>query len=151
MQTLEHKPDLRIKFASMGNDGRHIPDSREEYAYFLEDLPVAWQREVRSCQIHTSSEGPKRAWALASRETTVGVVEHETGVEVLIAGVAVNLVSSAIYDLLKCLAKRWQTRRQSLAAEGVAKAPTFVEVGKATRDAKGQLLGMNVVRRRHAV
>jgi hypothetical protein len=155
IQDLEYSFDTRIKFASVDSKGRYRSDALEEYDSFLDGLPPGWRREPGNFQIGTRSEGSRQAWHLRSKdELDVAVVEHETGVEILlfvaavvVAPVAINVASSAIYDLSKWGLNKWLHGRQGKAS----KHPTFLEIERVRKDAGGNALGSEVIRVRAPV
>jgi hypothetical protein len=152
IQDLEYSFDTRIKFASLDRKGRYRGDALEEYESFLDGLPSGWRREPGNFQIGTRSEGSRQAWHLRSKDDLdVAVVEHETGLEILLVGavapIAISVASSAIYDLSKWGLSKWLQRRQGKAS----KYPTFLEIERVRKDAGGNALGSEVIRVRAPV
>jgi len=147
LQDLEYSYNLKIKFASIDNEGRYVGDSHDEYESFLAGLPEGWRQDSDDYYINTRFAGTRRAWHLRNKDLDVAVVEHETGVELLLAPIAVGIASSAIYDLIKWGLKKWREKRES----NPNKSPTFLEIERMQRDPNGNLLGSEVVRIRGPV
>jgi hypothetical protein len=150
LQTLEYHADLRLKFASVDRKGRYVADAREEYASFFENLPSGWMVDTQVLEIETRSEGARHAWVLAHDRFDVGAVEHETGVEILVA-VGVSVASAALYDLIRWGLKKWTNERESLAAQGSSKAPTLLEVERIKRTANGEILSSETIKVRSPI
>lgn len=115
IQASEYASDLRIKFASLGDGGQLVSDTTEtDYEKFFERVPDGWQvRSIR--EIHTRSDGQRRARVLAKGETELAAVEHETGVEFLVPvaqSVAAGLGTSALEGLLTWAWQKWGAIRQ---------------------------------------
>ncbi|HEX9595414.1 MAG TPA: hypothetical protein VF982_00925, partial [Anaerolineales bacterium] len=137
LQDLERDPDLRIKFASIDEHGVNIGDADCEYDCFFTTLPQGWNAEVAE-QVQTRSEGPRPARRLAHDGTELGAVQHETGVEFLVAlagGTASSVASAAIIGFSTWAWSRWQELRASKPL-----APSLVLEGVVARSLTGQPL-----------
>jgi hypothetical protein len=151
LQTLEYSFDLKIKFASIDRNGRYVGDCSEEYNSLLAALPQGWQQHPDEFRIQTRGAGPRRAWHLHRDDLRLAVVEHETGVEFLVGtivvGMAVNLASSALYDLIKGRLRRWRETRHA----ATLKVPTFVEIERTRKSPDGRTVAAEGARIRDPV
>jgi hypothetical protein len=120
---LEHTTTLRIKFASTQPNGNVYGDAYLEYKGFFTDLPDGWQA-AKIGLIETRTEATRDAWYLQSGETEVVAVQHETGLELLLLGVATGLVVNAVTGLAVWGFGRWRSRR----AGDPAKWPTSLVI-----------------------
>jgi hypothetical protein len=115
LQEYELNAPVRLKFASMR--GWHVVgDASVEYGGFFDALPNGWQ-VVEEGSIETISEHSRSARRLKYGEAEVVAVEHETGLELLVVDLAVNIAASAIVGLTVYLWGRWKTRRDATRAD----------------------------------
>ncbi len=117
-QALEITHGVRIKFTSLRNDGLLDSDCHEEYSFFPVAAPEGW-RVQNAGRIQTRYDYTRDSWMFSDGTHEVAAVEHETGVEILIA-VGVNVASDALVAFATWAWDRW---KQSRAAKP---APTFV-------------------------
>lgn len=110
-QRTEGACDLRIKFAAMTLRGDLVGDAHDEYEQIFDTLPKGW-RASRLGLIETRTEAQRMAWHLTDGQIDVVAVEHETGIELLLIGIAINVASAAILDLTKWGWRRWHELRQ---------------------------------------
>jgi hypothetical protein len=116
VQELENNADIRLKFASINERGGYDGDAAEEYqALFPEnagDLTEGWRYESVGV-IETRFEYDRNAWRLAhpSCDFEAAAVEHETGIEILVLGIASGVGTAAIVGLGKWLWRKWRDVR----------------------------------------
>jgi hypothetical protein len=125
LQQLENAPALRIKFASMQDDGNLAPDSTSDYPPFFSALAaevVDWVDDPSTQPVQTRSEHQRPAHVLRHGTTEIAAVEHETGIEVIVAGVAVNVASAALIGLATWSWKKWAEVRKKQQVPGFEKA-----------------------------
>jgi hypothetical protein len=141
LQQLENGPSLRVKFASIRNDGSLASDASSEYSPFFAALAAEvtnWDEEPNTQSVQTRYEHLRVAHVLRHGETEVAAVEHETGIEILAAGVAVNLASEALIGFLSWSWNKWKQSRDAQKAQGIEKAePSLVLEGVKVRDHTG--------------
>jgi hypothetical protein len=150
LQQLEYQADLRIKLASLDGKSRYVADACGEYVGLFADLPSGWRTAAEPVTIETRSEATRRAWLLSSGGTEVGAVEHETGLEFVLA-IGGSVAAAATYDLIRWGLSTWLERRAAARAKDRDKAPTFLEIERTRRDADGQILGSETIRLRGPV
>jgi hypothetical protein len=107
---LELSTVLRIKFASTEPNGNVYADASTEYDGFFTELPAGWQASPIGL-IQTRTEATRDAWHLGNDEVEVVAVEHETGLELLLLGVATGLAVNGITALAGWGLGRWRKRR----------------------------------------
>jgi hypothetical protein len=108
LQEFEDRAALRIKFASLRDQGPHlVPDASEEYAGFFDELPAGWSMTEEG-HIETLAEHTRHARRLSSSDGDVVVVEHETGLEILV--LSVGLAETAV-KLVSWGWRKWKERR----------------------------------------
>jgi hypothetical protein len=108
-QALELHHGIRIKFASLRDDGRLEPDCHEEYTFFPHEAPAGW-RVMHEGHIETRHDHTRDSWVFSDGTHEVAAVEHETGIEILIA-VNVNVGSAAIVGFATWAWARWKHAR----------------------------------------
>jgi hypothetical protein len=109
-QTLENTHGVRITFASLRNDGRLDHDCHDEYKYFPVAAPTGWT-VTASGHIQTRHDHIRDSWLFSDSKHEIAAVEHETGVEILIA-VGVNVGSAAIVGFATWAWARWTESRK---------------------------------------
>jgi hypothetical protein len=115
LQHYEDRTAIRIKFAS--EKGRRlVSDATGEYQdLFIGPagqaawLPPGWEVDPGG-MIDTLTEHKRPAWRLRSADGEVVAVEHETGIEVLLA-IGIGVSTQAVVGLTKALWKEWRQRR----------------------------------------
>lgn len=111
-QQVESGAELRIKFAGLTTHGEVRGDALEEYQSFFDEMPDGWHAiQVGWVEWRTDPQYKLPAWHVTNGATSIVAVEHETGVELLIAGVVVNVVSAGVLQLAKWAWRRWNERR----------------------------------------
>ena len=124
-QEYEDRSNLRIKFASIGMDGSLVRDSSEEYETLFAQLPDEWSI-LDTDFVESRRADANRAWLLRrGAEEELAAVEHETGVEFLLA-VGVSVASAAIIQFVSWAWKRWRDSRAAHIKAGVKVEPSFV-------------------------
>ena len=116
LQQLENAPALRIKFASMRSDGSLEPDATLDYPPFFAALAaevVDWKDDPNTQPVQTRTEHQRPAHVLRHDATEIAAVEHETGIEIIVAGVAVNIASAALIGLATWSWKKWTELRKN--------------------------------------
>ncbi len=138
VQELENNADIRIKFASINGRGAYDDDANEEYrTLFPEkagDLAEGWRYEDVG-RIETRFEYDRNAWRLEhpSSDIETAAVEHETGIEILVLGIASGVGTAAIVGLSKWFWCKWKDIRPN-------KLPSSFVAEKVTeRDADGRI------------
>lgn len=110
LQKFEDQAALRIKFASVLGEGpRLVSDASQEYEGFFEEPPEGWS-VTEEGMIETISEYMRGAVRFSSTDGDVVMVEHETGLEILV--MSVGLAESAS-RLISWSWKRWKKRRDA--------------------------------------
>jgi hypothetical protein len=116
-QQSERDYKLKVKFASLDDEGHLRFDAVEEYQGFFQDLPNGW-RVMSEETVTTRFERYRRAWNLKHEHTDLVAVEHESGIEVIWVGIAVGtagtVAAEAIVGLVKWAWHKWNSRRESL-------------------------------------
>src|SRR5438874_7533133 len=97
-QKYEDQSCLRIKFASIDQYGFLVRDASEEYKSFFLETPPGWSA-VDTDPVKTLRGDGNRAWLLRTESEEVLAVEHETGIEFLLA-VGATVASTAIVELV---------------------------------------------------
>ena len=112
-QQLESATELRIKFAAMDHRGDLKADAHDEYPkFFVEQLPSGWSA-ARLGKIETRTEATRDAWHLTNGQIDLVAVQHETGVEILLVGVATNLISAGLIAFTAWGWRRWRDLRKN--------------------------------------
>jgi hypothetical protein len=141
LQQLENGPALRIKFASIRNDGSLASDAGSDYGPFFAALAAEitdWAEEPNTLSVQTRYEYQRDAHVLRHGATEVAAVEHETGIEVIVAGVAINIASAALLGLASWSWSKWKQVRGAQQAPGVEKVdPSLVLEGIRARNEDG--------------
>ncbi len=138
IQKVEYNADLRIKFASINENGGWNYDAIQEYTQFFDEFPNDWVYSENTSQIETRFDFQRRAWVLthSDSKTEIAVVEHESGIEFLIA-VGIGLSTEAIISLVKWGWKKWNTSRETL---GKKLEPSLILENVTSRRPDGQIL-----------
>jgi hypothetical protein len=111
-ERLERAAPLRLKFASPLNDrGELWSDADPDYPPFFEALPDGWE-QTRLGLINTQSGYPRPASQLSDGQFELVAVEHETGIEIILIGVATALLADAVKEFIKWAWRRWQEQRK---------------------------------------
>ena len=110
-QRTEGACDLRIKFAAITPWGDIVGDADDEYDHVFDVLPEGW-RASRLGLIETRTEAERMAWHLTDGRVDLVAVEHETGLELLLIPIAINVASAAILGFTKWGWRRWRELRQ---------------------------------------
>jgi hypothetical protein len=116
VQKLEYDADFRIKFASINAKGGLDGDAHHpEYELFFAELPNDWTRHECPNPIETRFEWRRRAWVLRHSHsgTEIAAVEHETGIEILVA-IGAGLATEALVVLIKWGWGKWKATRANL-------------------------------------
>lgn len=108
-QELERRCGIRLKFASLRADDTLDRDCHEEYSVFPTEAPEGWSVEPTG-RIETRHDYDRDSWLFTGENNEIAAVEHETGVEILIA-VGVNVGSAAIVGFAAWAWKRWDRAR----------------------------------------
>jgi hypothetical protein len=123
-QEYEDQSSFRIKFASIDNYGFLIRDSSEEYTSFFLETPQGWCAGDTD-PVQTFRGDGHRAWLLRMESEEVLAVEHETGIEFLLA-VGSAVASTAIVGLVSWAWQRWRNSRAKGIQMGAKAEPTLV-------------------------
>ena len=116
VQRLENDAEIRIKFASINDRGGYDGDAWIEYQKIFPDpegeLPGGWRYQDVG-MVMTRFENTRTAYRLkhADLEEGAAAVEHETGLELVLIGVASGVATAAVVGLSKWLWKKWQESR----------------------------------------
>ena len=117
VQELEYKADIRIKFASINDKTGGYDDDTHSVIYepFFREMEGDWWPQQNS-PIETRFDYNRDAWVLSHRSTgaQIAAVEHESGIELLVTGIAVSLASTAIVGFVKWAWNKWKKIRSSL-------------------------------------
>jgi hypothetical protein len=116
VQSAEFRPDIRIKFASITQDGGYRRDANWEYTTFFDDLPKPWI-VAEAPRIETRYEQQRLARVLKNDDEEIAAVDHETGLELLIivpfgVSVAAKLTADTISGFVKWAWGKWRQTRQ---------------------------------------
>ena len=117
-QVLELHHGIRVKFASLRDDGSFDHDCHEEYAVFPQEAPNGW-RVQNEGQIQTRHDSMRDSWLFSDGTHKVAAVEHETGIEFLL-DMGVNVGSAAIVGFATWAWARWKQSR------GTKPSSTFI-------------------------
>ena len=109
-QTLENTHGVRITFASLRDDGSLDHDCHDEYKYFPAAAPREW-KVAAAGHIRTRHDHTRDSWLFSDGKHEIAAVEHETGVEILIA-IGVNVGSAAIVGFATWAWARWTKSRE---------------------------------------
>lgn len=123
-QSAERSAPLRIKFAGLTQRGDLVPDALDEYQQFFTWLPEGWQA-VRLGDIETRTEYMRPAWHISGGQLDLVAVEHETGIELILIGVATAILSDAAKGFIKWAWARWQNLR---AGSAIPKEPASLVI-----------------------
>jgi len=131
LQEFEDQADLRIKFASMKGQ-RPLSDAGPEYDGLFRDkdgrpaewLPVGWQ-VGDTAMVETLFEHTRQAWRVHSDVGDIAAVEHETGIEILVA-IGIGLSVNAITGFTTSAWREWRRRREQTREwrEGLPQGPS---------------------------
>ena len=117
IQSLENDADIRIKFASVNSRGGYDGDSHHEYRNMFPEhegeLVAGWRYARTAGHVLTRFEYERDAWRLDHPDLDIrgGAVEHETGVEILVASFLAPLAVEATVALVKWMWRKWSTSR----------------------------------------
>jgi hypothetical protein len=114
LQALEHHADVRIKFASIDPSGCLTSDAHDEYNHLFKELPSHWVVKEAPQPIETRFDHSRRAWEVNIEQATLGAVEHETGVEFIMA-IGSNVAAEAIVQFVTWAWNKWREVRSSKA------------------------------------
>ncbi len=120
-QDFENNYDLKIKFAALSGE-QYISDASEEYNELFNEAPDKWNIE-EDVIVTTPTEGDRRSWICSHKDsgTRFSCVEHETGLEILIA-LGINLSTAAVIVFTKWSWDRWNNlRAQQIVADAIPK------------------------------
>lgn len=123
-QEYEDQWEFRIKFASIADNGYLIGDSHEEYDTLFQDLPDEWSANYEEL-VKTRQEGQRRSWLLRHNSEEIAAVEHETGVEILIA-FGVEFTAAAIIGFTVWAWTKWRASRAGEIVSGQKVEPSLV-------------------------
>lgn len=124
-QQYEDCSNLRIKFASIDIDGSLVRDSANEYETLFAELPDEWSI-LETDVVQSRRADANGAWLLGKgAEEELAAVEHETGVEFLLA-VGASVASTAIIQFVSWAWKRWCDSRKADIKAGMKVEPSFV-------------------------
>ncbi len=129
-QQAEKATPLRIKFASMNDRGDLQYDAHDEYDPLLAALPSPWRAE-RLGEVTTRRDAEREAWLVTDGKHHLVAVEHETGLELLLLGVATGLAVNALTGLAKWAWKEWRKLREH-PPHPKADVSFWIEVSRAT-------------------
>jgi hypothetical protein len=151
LQQLENNPSLRIKFASIDDKGMFVSDAHDDYQDFFKDLlneVSDWTLEPQVVQVQTRHQQQRPAHVLSDGKTRLAMVEHETGMEIVVA-IAAGVASDAITSLVAWGWNKWKQIRAAKAAPGQVRKvePTLTLEGIVARDAAGRALELIRVER----
>jgi hypothetical protein len=108
-QTLEHYHGVRIKFASLRDNSWLESDCHDEYDFFPLEAPDGW-RITHKGPIATRYDSTRDSWLFSNGTFDIAAVEHETGIEILIA-IGENVASSALVGFVVWAWARWKQAR----------------------------------------
>jgi hypothetical protein len=111
LQNFENERDLMIKFASLTDAGRLIDDAHEEYIGLFDNLPDEWVIEHKGI-VQTTKAGPREGWLLRQGNFRIAAVAHETGLELLLIGVATDVAAAAVIGFTAWAWSRWAEKRK---------------------------------------
>jgi len=136
---LEQAAPLRIKFASLDGYGNLIGDSNDGYSQFFTRLLDNWHAvqigdiETRDAsQLDYGEMHP--AWDVGDGESKLLAVEHETGIELILVGIATGILSDAATNFLRWAWRRWHEVRSDLPHPTVSSS-LIIEVPRTDPDA----------------
>jgi len=118
VQKLEYNAAIRIKFASINDDGGYRRDASEEYLSFFPEsegeLEGNWFYKAIEGEIEARSGSLRHAWVLnhGPTQTQIVVVGHETGMEILVA-IGISAAGSAIVGLSVWAWRNWRKARSN--------------------------------------
>jgi len=114
VQELEYNADMRIKFASINEKGQYVGDAHYDLydSFIMEVVQEASWLPTEVPQIETKHEYMRRAWIFSKSTDQIAVVEHETGVEILV-GITAAVAAAAIVGFTKWAWKEWKKLRSS--------------------------------------
>jgi hypothetical protein len=111
MQALETRAPITIKFASLVN-GHLVPDSSTLYEGLYEKLPEGWAvGATELIETRTEHTRPARPFEHPDAPEEFIAIEHETGLEFVLMGIAAPLAAAAVQKLVATLWDRWGRRR----------------------------------------
>jgi hypothetical protein len=113
----EEHSTVRVKFAST-RGRRLVSDANVEYTGLVpagegsraEWFPPGWT-VAETGNVLTLTDHSQRAWRVASADGEIALVQHETGIEILVA-IGTNIVAAPIIAFIARLWQEWQERRR---------------------------------------
>ena len=152
VQRLERDTPLRIKFASINENGNLFPDAHEEYDDIFPNqttqLEEGWiATRSNDIEARDGSSGHK-AWTLThdKDKISIGAVAHETGIEFLIdylREVAVGVATTAITSLMNSMWNKWRASRK-LPGKNKIESTYVIEAEKVLPDGSKKLIKENI-------
>jgi hypothetical protein len=133
-QSYIKKHSVRIKFGSRDEQGNLRTDSflHEEYADMESHPPKGWTVSSAG-EVETKTEYIRQSWFWQSRKNNALAVEHETGIEIFLVGIGINIASAAIIGLATLAWKEWRKSRKKH-----KKPASFVHLETVDRTARGK-------------
>ena len=112
IQQLEYDADVRIKFAAINQKGGLDGDANQEYLDLLSNFANGWTYTENPLPIETRFEWMRRSWTFTykDKKTEIAAVEHETGIEILVA-ITSGLAVEAIVHFTKWAWNKWKASR----------------------------------------
>jgi hypothetical protein len=123
-QEYEDRSNLRIKFASVDPHGFLVRDASEEYDTFFDETPERWSVKDAD-RVNTLRYDGNRAWFLRTDGEELVAVEHETGIEFLLA-VGASVASTAVVEMVSWAWTRWRNSREEKIRTGSRVEATLV-------------------------
>jgi hypothetical protein len=122
MQPIEYNPPLKIKFASIDENGELVGDASQEYTALFPNpstkLEGGWvatkyeMAEAKNAYLH------HRTWILTNDKIRIAAVAHETGMELLIDPVkeiAIGVATAGVTSVITWLWNKWRDSRKDRA------------------------------------
>lgn len=125
----------------MDEFGFLVRDASDEYQSFFSETPAGWS-VVDTDIVRTLRGDGNRAWGLQTETEEIVAVEHETGIEFLLA-VAAGVASTAIVELVSWAWKRWRDSRAEGIQMGTKAEPTLVLEAVESRSPDGRIWKTN--------
>jgi hypothetical protein len=116
-QQLEYNAQLRIKFASMDNNGALHTDAGAEYIALFrnKNMEGGWTATQTKGIIPKNARNTHRTWILSHDKIRIVAVDHETGIEFLydpIKDIAVGVTTAAITSIMTWMWSKWNASRR---------------------------------------
>ena len=122
-QKFQDRNKLRIKFASIDEYGILTRDASEEYAFLERPLLKGWTAAPAEA-VKVVRRDRHSTWRLRTESETIVAVQHETGLEILLA-VGVNVASAAVIAFVAWAWKKWRESRAQQIRAGIKQEPTL--------------------------